>query len=75
MSAIPVHEREGGVRFTVRGPPRASRSAVSGIHAGALKVRLAALPVDGAAKEALVELLADQLGVSRSAVRIVAGLA
>jgi uncharacterized protein (TIGR00251 family) len=53
--------------------PRASRSEVVGAHGGALKVRLQAPPVDGAANAALVELLAESLGVPRRAVRIVAG--
>ena len=72
--ALAVTERrDGAVRFTVRVQPRASRSAVEGVHGDALKVRLSAPPVDGAANEALVELLADALGVARRAVRVVAG--
>ena len=43
------------------------------MHGNALKVRLAAPPVDGAANDALVALLADELAVARRAVRIVAG--
>ncbi len=43
------------------------------MHGDALKVRLAAPPVDGAANAALVVLLADELDVARHAVRIVAG--
>ena len=43
------------------------------MHGTALKVRLHAPPVDGAANEALVLLLAEQLGVPRRSVRIVAG--
>jgi uncharacterized protein (TIGR00251 family) len=43
------------------------------VHGDALKVRLAAPPVDGAANDALVELLADELDVARRAVRIVSG--
>jgi uncharacterized protein (TIGR00251 family) len=54
--------------------PRASRSEVLGLHGDALKIRLAAPPVDGAANEALIELLADQLDVPRAAVRIVSGV-
>lgn len=53
--------------------PRASRSEVVGTHGAALKVRLLAPPVDGAANEALVSLLAQELGVPRRAVRIVQG--
>ena len=43
------------------------------MHGDALKVRLAAPPVDGAANDALVALLADELDVARRAVRIVSG--
>ncbi len=68
-----VDDRDGGVRFSVRVQPRASRNEIVGLHGDALKVRLSAPPVDGAANAALVELLADALGVPRRAVRIVAG--
>jgi hypothetical protein len=53
--------------------PRASRNEIVGLHGDALKVRLQAPPVDDAANEALVELIATALGVPRGAVRIVAG--
>ena len=68
-----MQTRFGGVRFAVRVQPRASSTALAGVHAGALKVRLSAPPVDGAANEALVDFLAARLGVPRRAVRIVAG--
>ncbi len=68
-----ITERDGAVRFAVRVQPRASRSAVDGVHGDVLKVRLTAPPVEGAANEALVALLADELGVSRRAITIVAG--
>jgi uncharacterized protein len=57
----------------VRVQPRASRTEVAGKHGDALRIRLAAPPVDGAANEALVRFLAERLGVPRSAVRIEAG--
>jgi uncharacterized protein len=53
--------------------PRASRSEIVGIHGTALKVRLQAPPVDGAANKALVSLLAERLGVARRSVQVVAG--
>jgi hypothetical protein len=62
-----------GVRFDVRVQPRASRSEVTGEQEGALRVRLAAPPVNGAANEALVELLAKLLHVAKRDVRIVTG--
>lgn len=54
--------------------PRATRTAIVGIHDGAVKIRLAAPPVDGAANAALVAFLAEQLGVAKRCVRIVTGL-
>ena len=61
------------VRFQVRLQPRASRDEISGVVGGALRVRLHAPPVDGAANEALIAFLADRLAISRRGVRIVAG--
>jgi uncharacterized protein len=71
---LDVSVRANGVRFAVRVQPRASNSGVDGVHGDALKVRLAAPPVDGAANAALVALLAELLAVPRRAVRIVSGL-
>jgi hypothetical protein len=73
VSTLRVTEREGAVRFSVRVQPRSSRTGVEGVHGDALKVRVNAPPVDGAANEAVVEVLAEALGVPRRAVRIVAG--
>ncbi len=68
-----LDEREGAVRFKVRVQPRASRSEVAGESGDALKVRLAAPPVDGAANAELVAFLAKRLRVPKSAVVIVRG--
>ena len=53
--------------------PRARTTEVVGWHGDAIKVRVAAPPVDGAANDALVLFLAEQLGVARSAVTVVGG--
>jgi uncharacterized protein (TIGR00251 family) len=65
----------GGVRIRVHVQPRASTSSLQGLHGDALKIRLAAPPVDGAANEALVGFLADILKRPRSAVRLTRGAA
>ncbi|MFZ4695150.1 MAG: DUF167 domain-containing protein [Verrucomicrobiia bacterium] len=60
-------------RFQVRVIPRASKSEILEMAPGVLKARLTAPPVDGAANEALIRLIADHFGVRRSQVRIVTG--
>jgi uncharacterized protein (TIGR00251 family) len=57
----------------VRVQPRASRNQLAGWHEGALKVRLTAPPVEGAANAALIDFLAEQLSVRRSEIRLVSG--
>jgi uncharacterized protein (TIGR00251 family) len=71
--ALVVDERADSVAFDVRVAPRASRDAIAGEHAGALKVSLTAPPVDGKANAALAALLAEALGVAVRDVRIVRG--
>ncbi len=66
-------EKDGWLTFSVRVVPRASRSEVVGEHQGALRVRIAAPPVDGAANDELVRLLARALKVSRNAIAITTG--
>ena len=53
--------------------PRAADDRVDGVVEGVLRVHVGAPAVEGAANNALVRLLADELGVSRRDVRIVAG--
>ncbi len=58
---------------TVRVTARASKSEIVGEHDGALKVRLAAPPVDGQANEELIKLLAKEFGAAKSDVQILSG--
>ena len=77
MTAVTVEFREeaGALVFRVRVAPRASKTAAAGSHDGALKVRVAAPPVEGAANEELRRFLARAFGVSRDDVEITSGLA
>ena len=57
----------------IRVIPRAPRTCVDGERGGAILIRLAAPPVDGAANAALVAFLADTLDVPRRRITIVSG--
>lgn len=63
----------GGVELRLHIQPRASRTELAGVHGDAVKLRLAAPPVDGEANEELVRFLAKVLGVPKRAITIVAG--
>ena len=70
---IQFTEKDGNLIFNVRVVPRASKSEIAGIFDGALKIRLASPPVDGAANAELIKLLSKTLGVSKSAIEILGG--
>ena len=69
--ALSLRATDDGVVMPVRVIPRASRTVLAGVRDGRLLVRLNAPPIDGAANEGLIRLLAKQLGVARRRVRIV----
>ena len=70
---LETQEKDGGVIFSVRVQPRASKDEIAGEMGGALRVRLRAPAVEDRANEALVEYLAQLLKRPRSAVRILSG--
>lgn len=70
---IRCSEQAGALTFAVRVVPRAARSSVMGEHDGALRVRIAAPPVDGAANEELLRFLARALDVPLRDVEITSG--
>jgi len=73
MPDLVVEERDGRARFAVRLIPRASRTAVAGVRAGVLHVRVTAAPVNGAANRALLEVLGKSLRLGSTAIRIESG--
>lgn len=62
-----------GIRLTLHVQPGARKSEVAGEHGEALKIRLAAPPVEGKANAELLRWLADYLGVPRKAVTLLSG--
>ncbi len=75
MTRSIVQEGDNGVVLAVYVQPKASRTEWAGFHGSALKLRVAAPPVDGAANEVLVRFLAKEFSISASAVRIEGGAA
>jgi uncharacterized protein (TIGR00251 family) len=71
VPAITAHA--GGVRLRLRIQPRASTDEVVGLAGDAIRLRLSAPPVDGAANDALTRFLALRLQVPRAAVELVSG--
>jgi len=70
---IQCSETAGDLIFAVRVVPRTSKSAIIGEHDGALKIKLNAPPVDGAANAELIKILAKTFSVPKNAVEIVGG--
>ena len=70
---IQYSEEGRGLTFAVRVVPRASRSEIAGEYNGALRVRIAAPPVEGAANRELIKVLAKSFKLPQNAVEIVSG--
>ena len=73
MSTKMIQEIEGGVQFRIKVQPRSSKNQVCGIHGDAIKLKLTAPPVDGAANEACQRYLADLFGLAISRIQIISG--
>ncbi|HEU5002785.1 MAG TPA: DUF167 domain-containing protein [Actinomycetota bacterium] len=73
MRASPFQAVADGVVVAVFCQPGAVRTAVIGMHAGAVKVKVKAPPEGGKANDALLELLAERLGVPRSSATLLSG--
>jgi len=65
--------RGAGCTLDLSVVPNAKRTEVDGLHDGALRLRLAAPPVDGKANALVCEWLADELGCPKRAVRLLRG--
>jgi hypothetical protein len=68
-------DAKSGAAITVKVTPRARKTGVIGVmDDGTVRIRVAAVPEEGAANAALIEFLAGQLGIKPGQVEIVAGL-
>ena len=72
---IAVNTTEQAITFNVYVLPRSSKTAIVGTHLDAIKIKLTAPPVGGAANKQCIQLLAKALGLPKSALSIDAGQA
>ena len=68
-----LRETSGGTLLSVKLQPRASRNEIGDPLGDELKIKVTAPPVDAAANQALIELLAETLGCSRGKVKLLRG--
>ncbi len=61
------------IRLELYIQPRASTTEIAGMHGDVIKIRIAAPAVDGAANRALIDFIAQHLGIAKRSVRIIAG--
>ncbi len=70
---IELQPTAGGVILPVQAQPGARKNAVTGVHAGRLKVAVTQAPEKGKANKALIELLAELLKLKRSQITLLSG--
>lgn len=68
-----LREAGAAITLTLHVQPGAKRTEVAGVHGDALKIRLAAPPIDGRANAALLEFVAQRLDLARSAIELKSG--
>ena len=73
--SLPAYVREQGgvVYLSIKVQPRASKNEVGEALGSELKLKVTAPPVDSAANEAVIKLLAEKLDAARSGVQLVRG--
>jgi len=70
---INLKESKKGLTFDIQVIPHASRAEILSIQDGAFKIKVTAPPVEGAANEACIKLLAGELGLKKSQMEISSG--
>ncbi len=68
-----LEANKDGTYIRLRIQPGSSKKGISGLHGSALKIKLFAPPVEGAANKALLALLSKGLGLKKSSMRITSG--
>ena len=71
---VRLRDSKRGLTFDIQVIPHASRAEIAGVQEGAFKVKVTAPPVEGAANEACIKLLARELGLKKSQMEISSGV-
>lgn len=68
-----IQENSNGIILKILVQPRSSKNMIAGLHGDALKIKLTAPPVDGAANKMCIQHLAKWLKVPKSSIEIISG--
>ncbi len=70
---LDVKTTADGITFKIRVQPKSSRNQIVGLYGDALKIKITAAPVDGAANKMCIRFLAKRLGLSGNRLEIISG--
>jgi uncharacterized protein (TIGR00251 family) len=70
---LSIRENKDGLIFKVFVQPKSSKTFITGLYKDALKIKLTAPPVDGAANKMCIKYLSKCLNVSKSSLEIISG--
>lgn len=71
---MPFQRSKKGVTLKIKVEPRSSKKGISGVVGDAIKIKLNAPPVGGAANEELIEVLSEELGIKKTSIKILRGM-
>ena len=73
MSDLKIENTDGGITFAAKIVPASSKTQISGILDGMLKVKISAAPEKGKANQCLISFLAEKLALKKNAIEIISG--
>jgi uncharacterized protein (TIGR00251 family) len=71
---MPFQKSKKGVTLKIKVEPRSSRKGISGVVGDAIKIKVNAPPVGGAANEELIEVLSEEFGIKKTSIKILRGI-
>ena len=71
---MPFQKSKKGVTLKIKVEPRSSRKGISGVVGDAIKIKVNAPPVGGAANEELIEVLSEEFGIKKTSIKILRGM-